>query len=312
MSKSWFSFEQQLDSLKNKGMSVSEDTAALSYLERLGYYRLSGYWYPFRQMDPDIKEKRLSLFISNTNFKHIVELYIFDKKLRLLALDALERIEMAIRVDIAHILGKKNPQAHEQANKFDGNFAKKIIKKGKDKGKTEHQVWLEKHNQLLSRAKKEPFIVHYKNYYQGVIPIWVAIEVWDFGCMSRLYAGMTFSDKTLIAQKYNVNAKQLEQWLRSLNFIRNVSAHHSRLWNANILEQSARVDFDPNWLCLPNYRPFFYFCIMQYLLKTICPNSNWHLRFKILLNQFPAVPKGTVSLKDFGLTVNLEDWQLWH
>lgn len=311
MSKSWLSFEQQLASLKRKGMQVDNDLAAISYLKRVGYYRLSGYWYPFRQFNKNNSNQRLGFFVDNTNFQNIVKLYIFDKKLRLLAIDALERIEMAVRVDIAHVLGKRDPQAHEQADKLDGNFAKKLIKKGKNSGKTEHQLWLHKHSQLLHRARKEPFIAHHNQNYHGIVPIWVAIEVWDFGCMSRLYAGMTFSDKTIIAKKYGVNAKQFEQWLRSLNFIRNTSAHHSRLWNANILEQSAPITFDNEWSQLSNYKPFFYFCIMQHMLKVICPDSNWKQRFKNLLSEFPIVPDGTVKLIDFGLTINLEDWELW-
>ena len=311
MSKTWLSFEQQLVSLKNKGMQVDTDSLATSYLERVGYYRLSGYWYPFRQFDKGATNQRLGLFVNNTHFQHIVDLYIFDKKLRLLAIDALERIEMAVRVDIAHTLGKKDPQAHEQADKLDGNFAKKVIKKGKNKGKTEHQLWLAKHSQLLFRARKEPFIDHHNQNYRGIVPIWVAIEVWDFGCMSRLYAGMTFSDKTIIAKKYGVSAKQFEQWLRSLNFIRNTSAHHSRLWNANILEQSAPIGFDSQWSQLVNYKPFFYFCIMQHMLKIICPRSCWNKRFKRLLNEFPTVPSDTVKLADFGLIVSVENWDLW-
>ncbi len=318
MSKSWLSFEQQLISLKSKGMLIDNDVAALSYLERVGYYRLSGYWYPFRQFDDDIlndkiTNKRLGVFVDNTHFRDIVALYVFDKKIRLLALDALERIEMAVRVDIAHILGKKDPQAHEQVDKLDGNFAKKAIKYGKNKGKTEHQLWLAKHSQLLHRARKEPFIAHHNYSYHGIVPIWVAIEVWDFGCMSRLYAGMTYLDKTAIAQKYGVSAKQLEQWLRSLNFIRNVSAHHSRLWNANILEQSAPIPstFDEKWSQVINYRPFFYFCIMQHMLNVICPNSSWNRRFKCLLKEFPQVLNNSVELVDFGLTMDIEDWVLW-
>lgn len=311
MSKSWLSFQQQLQILKNKNMLIDNDAFALSYLERIGYYRLSGYWYPFRQFNQIHANRPVNFFVKNTCFVHIVKLYVFDKKLRLLAIDALERIEMAIRVDIAHTLGKKHPQAHEQVDKLDGNFAKKIIEKEKNKGKTEHQVWLEKHKQLLNRARKEPFVEHHNKVYQGIIPIWVAIEVWDFGCMSRLYAGMTYTDKMSIAQKYGITAKQLEQWLRSLNFIRNVSAHHSRLWNANILEQSAPIKFDEKWVGLLKHRPFFYFCIMQYMLKVICPNSNWGQRFKMLMKEFPSVPSNTVDIKDFGLITGIGDWSLW-
>lgn len=310
MSKSWLSFHEQIDLLIDKGMLVDNPDAALSYLERVGYYRLSGYWYPFRQFNSN-NSSRLGGFKEQTHFEHIVQLYVFDKKLRLLALDALERIEMAVRVDIAHTLGKKDPQAHEQVDKLDGNFAKKVITRGRNKGKTEHQIWLEKHQQLLYRAKKEPFIAHHNKNYNGKVPIWVAIEVWDFGCMSRLYAGMNYSDKTNIAQKYGATAKQLQQWLRSLNFIRNVSAHHSRLWNANILEQSAPITFDKKWMQLVSHRPFFYFCIMQHMLKVICPHSNWNERFKILLKDFPAVPANTVNLADMGVLENFEGWALW-
>lgn len=311
MSKTWLSFEQQLANLKIKGMQVDNDVLATSYLERVGYYRLSGYWYAFRQFDEKNTDQRLGLFVDNVHFQHIVALYVFDKKLRLLAIDALEIIEMAVRVDIAHTLGKKDPQAHEQVNKLDGNFAKKVIKKGKNKGKTEHQLWLEKHSQLLYRARKEPFIAHHNQNYYGIVPIWVAIEVWDFGCMSRLYAGMTFSDKTIIAKKYGVTAKHFEQWLRSLNFIRNTSAHHSRLWNANILEQSAPINFDSKWSQLVNHKPFFYFCIMQHMLKVICPRSSWNQRFKSLLSEFPTVPDKTIELADFGLMMGIDDWGLW-
>jgi len=96
-----------------------------------------------------------------------------------------------------------------------------------------------------------------------------------------------------------------------MNFIRNTSAHHSRLWNANILEQSAPISFDSKWSQLVNYKPFFYFCIMQHMLKIICPRSCWNQRFKSLLKEFPSVPEDTVKLRDFGLMASLEDWRLW-
>ncbi len=46
--KPWKSFVDQLTLLKNRGLECDDETAALDYLERIGYYRLSGYWYPFR------------------------------------------------------------------------------------------------------------------------------------------------------------------------------------------------------------------------------------------------------------------------
>lgn len=310
--KLWKSYTDQLGLLEQRGLHISDRVKALDYLERIGYYRLSGYWYPFRQIDVEASNAqnrpvRKNDFIDQSYFQDIVSLYIFDKKLRLLALDALERIEMAVRVDIAHLLGKRSSMAHENPDCLHGNFAKKNIQKGKDAGKTAHQVWLEKYKTLLYRARREAFIVHHKRHYDGQIPIWVAIEVWDFGLLSRMYSGLKYADQQIIANKYNVaSGEEFAKWLRSLNFIRNVSAHHGRLWNINILELSPQVS---HWPTMNTARPFFYFCIMQQLLRTICPHSNWSQRFKQLLKDFPQIENKAVSLRDLG-TVK-EDWLTW-
>ena len=116
--KPWLAFASQLNMLQARGLEFEDRAAALDYLERLGYYRLSGYWYPLRAVDPAAsqaqgKAVRLDGFVPGSRFEDVVRLYVFDKKLRLLALDALERIEMAVRVDVAHLLGQRDPAAHE-------------------------------------------------------------------------------------------------------------------------------------------------------------------------------------------------------
>jgi abortive infection bacteriophage resistance protein len=313
--KPWLSFADQLQQLQNRGLQVDNPAAALDYLERLGYYRLSGYWYPLRAIDPVAsaaqgKAVRLDTFSPGSRFEDVVRLYVFDKKLRLLALDALERIEMAVRVDVAHLLGNKDPLAHENPTCLHGNFTKKQILKGPDTGKTQHQVWLAKYKSMLSRARKEPFVVHHQQQY-GALPIWAAVEVWDFGLLSKLFAGMQFADQQTIAAMYGASSGQaFAQWLRSLNFIRNVSAHHSRLWNINVLEYSAVPATWPTQL--NSARPFFYFCLMQKLLSAICPNSSWGQRFTALLaNDFPAMTNQVISLKDFGVFSGWDNWTLW-
>lgn len=302
--KPWRSFADQLQQLQARGLQVENPAAALDYLERLGYYRLNGYWYPLRAIDlaastAQGKAVRLDTFVPGSRFQDVVQLYVFDKKLRLLALDALERIEMAVRVDVAHLLGQRDPLAHENPAYLHGNFAKKLITKGQHHGKTQHQVWLAKYQSLLSRARKEPFVQHNRQEY-GALPIWAAIEVWDFGMLSKLFAGMKFADQQTIAGMYGASDGQtFAQWLRSLNFIRNVSAHHSRLWNLNVVERST---VPTDWpAALDNARPFFYFCLMQQLLDVICPNSTWGKRLAALLKDgFPHTPNQLLSLDDFG------------
>lgn len=308
--KSWVSFADQLALLKSRGLIIDNDTAALDYLERIGYYRLSGYWYSFRAINEDSREgipRRLDDFIYNSHFEDAVKLYVFDKKLRLLALDALERIELALRVDIAHLLGELDIYAHENPILFHGNFAKKT----NHTGKTQHQYWVEKYNSHVHRARREPFVEHYLQKYDR-LPIWVAIEIWDFGLLSKMYAGMQFKHQEQIATKYGAeNGKAFKGWLRGLNFIRNVAAHHSRLWNINVLERAKLPEDDDYWQQLNNARPFFYFCLMQRFMDVICPNSSWSDRFTELMIEFPDVRCEAVSLADFGLIDGWQDWNLW-
>ena len=307
--KPWLAFAQQLDVLQARGLEVEDRAAALDYLERLGYYRLSGYWYPLRAIDAQAsaaqgKAVRLDSFVPGSRFEDVVRLYVFDKKLRLLALDALERIEMAVRVDVAHLLGKRDPAAHENPACLHGNFAKKHIARGPDAGKTQHQLWLAKYHSMLHRARKEPFVVHHQQQY-GALPIWAAVEVWDFGLLSKLFAGMQHADQEQIATLYGAPSGQaFSQWLRSLNFIRNVSAHHSRLWNINVVE---RAPVPAHWSAqLDNARPFLYFCLMRQLLGVICPRSTWGQRVTDLLEkEFPNTPSAQLTLQDFGA---LEGW----
>ncbi len=313
--KPWRSFADQLQQLQGRGLQVGNPAAAIDYLERLGYYRLSGYWYPLRVIDPAAsmaqrRAVRLDGFAPGSRFEDVVRLYVFDKKLRLLALDALERIEMAVRVDVAHLLGQRDPRAHENPACLHGNFAKKLIPTGPDAGKTQHQVWLAKYQAMLRRARKEPFVAHHQQQY-GALPVWAAIEVWDFGMLSKLFAGMQHADQQTIATLYGAPSGQaFAQWLRSLNFIRNVSAHHSRLWNLNVVERSAAPTDWPAHL--DNARPFFYFCLMQQLLGVICPHSTWRQRLADLLEDgFPNTSDGLLSLEDFGAVAGWKEGMPW-
>jgi abortive infection bacteriophage resistance protein len=252
---------------------------------------------------------RLDNFIPGSRFEDVVRLYVFDKKLRLLALDALERIEMAVRVDVAYRLGQRDARAHENPRFLHGNFSKRRIARGKDSGKTPHEAWLNKYRLLLDRARKEPFVQHHMEQY-GALPIWAAVEVWDFGLLSKLLAGMKFDDLKQIASTYGAaSGEAFSQWMRSLNFIRNVAAHHSRLWNINVVERSA---LPPDWPAeLDNSRPFFYFGLMQHMLAVICPRSTWGERVANLLGDFPKVNHSAFSVADFGVFPGWQQAEPW-
>jgi len=318
--KPYLTFQQQLDLLKSRGLEITNDTAALEYLQRLGYYRLSGYLYPFRKLtlsqNPETKVityKREDNFIPSAKFEDAVNLYIFDKKLRLLISDAIERIEVAIRVDIAYLLGEKDPFAHMNPDLLHGNFTKKI---NPFTGRTKYQDWLLKQEQLVNRSK-EDFVQHYQTKYGMPLPIWVEIELWDFGLLSVFYQGMTISDQNKIAAKYKIpNGQIMQSWLRCLNYVRNVVAHHSRLWNKNLVDQpklpkpGEMPAFDP---LIGNAhitsRVYIALCILIYFMKHICPRSRWKNRLYTLINQFPEI--ASISINDMGFPAKWEQQIFW-
>lgn len=303
-SKPYLTLEQQLQLLKNRGMEISDDQTAINHLRKIGYYRLSAYWYPFRKhsLPKNALEIREDNFITGTKFENIIHLYVFDKRLRLLLLDALERIEIAVRFDISYELGKKDPFAHTKPELLHGNFTKK---KKQGTNTTFYESWLIKHRQLIGQSR-EDFVRHYKQKYGEELPIWTAVEIWDFGLLSKFFHGMTVLDKTKIASKYGIDDhKVMESWLRCLNYIRNIVAHHSRLWNRNLIDQpklpkKGKITTFDAFIENPIgvNRVYVAIKIISFFMDNIYPNSSWSSRLKTLLTQFPKI--SGVSLQDMG------------
>ena len=91
-----------------------------------------------------------------------------------------------------------------------------------------------KYRGLVSRSK-EDFVRHYHDTHGEELPVWVAVEVMDFGALSQLFSMLNVNDQSEIARRYGVNDwKVFASWLFSLSYLRNLVAHHSRVWNRNI------------------------------------------------------------------------------
>lgn len=315
--KPWKPFEEQLQILESRGMNSGYREQSISYLERVGYYRLSAYWYPFREFNIQQDETTREIYTTasdsfhdDTHFIDAVNLYLFDKKLRLILMDALERIEVSIKVDIAYLLGNIDTFAYLNKNNFHPKFSSK-----KFDGKEVFDIWQEKYLSLLERSK-EDFVPHYKDKY-GDLPIWVAIELWDFGACSQLFSMMKVPHQESIAKKYGVNEFNVfSSWLRSLNYLRNLVAHHSRLWNRNVtlppkLPKAGEIGWCKDFRGKNDLisRPFLLFAIVRHLVKIICPNTEWHIRLFDHLQNFPdcfSSKKRTID--DIGVP---EDWSEW-
>ena len=310
--KPYKTFEDQLAQLEARGLAVTDRPHALAALQRLGYYRLSGYFYALRKTNPIGVPGRQDDFEPGASMELVVALAEFDKRLRLLALDGIESVEVAVRVAIAYRLGRLDPLAHLQPRLLDGRFTK--VQGAQTQSR--HQDWIDRFQAQCDKSKDE-FMQHHRQIYGGQVPIWAAIEVWDFGLLSRFFEGMASRDQNAIAHQLRLGQGDvLESWLRILNFVRNVAAHHSRLWNrrspatlklpgADAARGLALLRAHPDSLS----RVFGALTALAWLLQTICPNSDWRARVRALVATFPITP--LLSLDAAGFPPNWDQDPLW-
>jgi Abi-like protein len=140
--------------------------------------------------------------------------------------------------------------------------------------------------------------------YAGRMPIWVAIEVWDFGMLSRIFSGLQSRDRNAVAHAYGLfEGDVLRSWLRTFNFVRNVAAHHSRLWNRTLteipklppLERCRHLEFlhrDTHAL----EKLFGALSCMRFLVRRIAPDSLWHRNLRAHAATFPITPLVSLEL----------------
>jgi abortive infection bacteriophage resistance protein len=306
----------QIKLLRQRGMTITDEGKAASYLERVGYYRLSGYWYPFRRRVPSTDARGKSVltvldgFVPGTEFRHALDLYVFDKRLRMLMLDAIERVEIGLRVDVGLMIGARDPWAHRNPVELHPDFA---VKTNPKTNLIEHQEWMAKQDRLAARSR-EDFVEHFRKRYESPLPIWIAIELWDFGLLSRLVGGMRHADQETIAAKYGLPRRELlTTWLRAINHVRNICAHHGRLWNRSPSDQPKRIRVGevpmldhiasdaPKPLSnkLAPVRLYATAAAIQCFLRTINPTTTWVQRLKHHMASFPTVPATNVSHTGF-------------
>lgn len=238
--KPFLTVDEQLDRLTERGMYVEDPDAAIRKLQAIGYFRLSGYWYPFRRKAATPGQPRPSKFIHGTTFQEVLDIYYFDEQLRSELLRALGRIEISLRFWVGHRLGKRGPFAHTDLKQLDFRAVTETDDSGASLLKSDaHDEWMEKQRKAES-ISNEAFVAHFSNNYGEPLPIWAATETMTFETLNRLYGGLMQQDRDQIAVEFdlfradgNGDSHILSNWLEHLRQTRNICAHHARLWNRN-------------------------------------------------------------------------------
>jgi len=298
------SWDEQADLLISRGM-VGDKTAIVRALQSTNYYRLSGYWYPFRIVDPDDKSKRLDEFRDNTIFDAIWDRYIFDRELRLLVLDAIERIEVATRSQLMY----HHAHAHGPFGYATNSLSLPNAKE------SERQTFLEGISRESKRSN-EQFVKHFRNKYgndhlrlpkdKAALPAWMLCEVVSFGTLCWFYKYSNDEVQKNIANTVNVPVVLFDSWLQALRIVRNTCAHHSRLWNKKIHHRERpQVPTNkkrfPDWhtnVIITNDHIFGILTICKYLLDQICPENHFVGRLTNLISEHPNIPLISMGFPD--------------
>lgn len=295
-----FNLEQHLEKLLNNALIIPDLDQARHILKNIGYYRLSAYFRPF--FVPGQPAKR---FLPGTTFDDILQLYVFDRELRLLVLDALERIEISLRAILSSTLSTPPRNAHSYLES--SVFNDRYIKEGG------HDWLMQKLEQKGKERSPEQFLVNYHRKHPGAPkqpPIWMAVEILTFSEVSRLFGSIKAPSDTLAFEShYGWKFPVLRSWFQTLSVLRNHCAHQSRIWNREfgITPMTPKVKNLPanklpfmppkievesragsNYI-LTSRRLYFQLAIIQSLLQVVSPTSHWGARLIKLLDKYPFV-----------------------
>lgn len=272
---------------------TGDPEAIAERLRVVSYYRLSAYWYPFRASEGE-------QFKPGTDFERVWEAYAFDRQLRLLAMDAIERIEIAVRTRLVyHHVQRFGPFGYATKpdslpNLLDDRRTKFFSSLADEVGRS-----------------RETFVKHYKSKYgdEHHLPLWMATEIMSFGATLTLFNGCDSQAKRAVAEVFAVDPKVLASWLLSLNTVRNICAHHGRLWNRESGTAPMIPAKQPAWnqpYRLESRRIFAILTIANYCLEKISPGTGWASRWRALLEEHPRIHR-----RSMGVPVNWLESSLW-
>ncbi|GAA1243680.1 Abi family protein [Prauserella halophila] len=293
--------------LSDRGLHIPDPEKTGRYLRHIGYYRLSPYTIPFQQRDrrPD------HVFRPGTSFEDVLDLYVFDRALRLLVMDALERIEVAVRAALTDHMSTAHGGSHWYM--APSHF------KNRDKHTTLLRIVREGCEDQLRRAPDvddgslvhPSALEHYLTTYctPDLPPSWLMVETLTIGQLDNTIRNLRRrGDQTAIAAGVGLTAPVLDSWMRTYVRVRNICAHHGRLWNVGLgvppaIPQSKTI----SWLRSPlpdssRERLYPVLVSLQSVLDAVSPHSSWARRLHELVVTRPranlvgmGIPEGWVD-----------------
>jgi abortive infection bacteriophage resistance protein len=279
-------YEQQVELLKTRGLVFDNEAEARHSLERIGYYRLSAYFIPF-------KVSGTNQFLPDATFRKVLDLYQFDSRLRLLAMQAIDHIEVSVRASLTYKLGHElGPFGYMNPSFFTAfipSAGKGIPAQGFD-----HADFKAKLEREIANSKEE-FVAHYRAKYTSEkhLPIWMATELLTLGTISKMAGEVPKRLRKQMGRDYGISGSQFVSWIRCLAYVRNICAHHGRLWNR---ELSLKPELLSEWNVsgLDAGRMYVVCLVLRHFLQHIAPSFQWKEGLILLMSQYPGVSRAAM------------------
>lgn len=272
-------YTQQLEILKSRNIIIDDPVRCAKVLESISYYRFTAYFLPFKQYDGN--------YFKGTRFNRVYRIYEFDRKLRGILFSALEEVEVFLRAKLSHYHAHKyGAEGYLDKN----SFAPSRHQQEKFKANIEREI---------SNNQRAAFVMHHQKQYEGHFPLWVIIELFTFGMLSRFFDDMKTSDKKKIASDlYGTVPQNISSWLRCCTDLRNICAHYGRLYYRIFPAIPANVSAD--------YRQIRRLWGAMLALKSLYPDSEkWNTEVLQHLNALFDEYREDIILRHIGFP---DDW----
>ncbi len=326
--KSALSVEQQADQLIHRGLVANRDEL-IARLQAVNYYRLSGYLHPFRI--PDAAGVLTNSFAPGTSLYTVWRRYNFDRKLRMIVLDAIERIEVAVRTRfVYHFVHAQNssgqpfgPFGHLDPQNLP-RFKKRTLRQRlwrnlkrifrlKGIEHTDYQNWLTKLQSEKSRAS-DTFVKHFDRVYgdhHSHLPLWMACELMTCETALQFIYAVDRSIVKSVADDFGFPDEQLLSWTKAFFTLRNSCAHHARIWNRvfGVKPSVPGKNKNPQWHVAPGFsndKIGLMLTVCHVWLGKISPTTQWKARLLTLFDEFSEIP-----ISEMGLPPNWRNHPLW-
>ncbi len=291
--KPFLSSTEHVALLKNRGLIIDNNDKVIKYLRTIGYFRLSAYFYPLLR-DP----KREHQFKPNSTFESALEMYRFDRKLRILLFNEIEKIEVGFRSIIVNTCSMEFNDINWISNAL---YFKNSCKFDRTIKQIDFDI----------PKSKEDFIIHFERTYSDKYPpSWMLAETITLGSLYYIYKNLKSSKvKKMIALEFKIYPEVLESWMDVIVDIRNICCHHSRVWNREFAKRPSKPIKPFDYWIKNEYQEkklYIRICIIAYLLNQVSPNNK--LKDK-LLNLFSTYP--TIDIKALGFPENWVNEPLW-